>query len=55
MIKNYDQSAEANQNPSWTYIPDHPYRISIIDGLGLGKTNVLFNLIKHQRPDTDKI
>ena len=55
MIKNHDQSAEANQNPNWTCIPDHPYRISIIDGLGSGKTNVLFNLIKHQRPDTDKI
>ena len=40
---------------NWPYIPDHPYRILIIGGLGSGKTNVLLNLIKHQQPDTDKI
>ena len=27
----------------------------MIDGSGLGKTNVLLNLIKHQRPDINKI
>ena len=37
------------------YIPDHPYRILIIGDSGLGKTNVLLNLIKHERPDIDKI
>ena len=26
-------------------IPDHPYRLSIIEGSGSGKTNSLFNLI----------
>ena len=26
----------------------------MIDGSGSGKTNVLLNLTKHQRPDTDK-
>ena len=55
MMKNYDQSVEINHNPNWSYIPDHPYRILIIGDSGLGKTNVLLNLIKHQRPDIDKI
>ena len=36
------------------YIPDHPYRISIIGGSGSGKTNLLLNLIENQ-PDIDKI
>ena len=54
MMKNYDQSVELNQNPNWPYIPDHPYRILIIGVSGSGKTNVLLNLIKHQRPDIDK-
>ena len=55
MIKNYDESVEINHNPNWSYIPDHLYRILIIDRSGSGKTNVLLNLIKHQRPDIDKI
>ena len=55
MIKNYDLSIEMNHTPNWPYIPDHPYRILIIGGLGSGKTNVLLNLIKHQQPDIDKI
>ena len=55
MMKNYDESVEANHHPDWPYIPAHPYRILIIRGSGSGKTNVLLNLIKHQRPDTDKI
>ena len=54
-MKNYDQSVKINHNPNWPYIPDHPYRILIIGGSGSGKTNVLLNLIKHQRPDIDKI
>ena len=53
-MKNYDQSVEINQNPNWSYIPDYPFRISIIGGSGSGKTNVLLNLIKNQRPDIDK-
>ena len=32
----------------WPYIPDNPYRISIIGGSGSGKTNVLLNLIENQ-------
>ena len=55
MMKNYIQSIEINNNPNWPYIPVHPYRILITGGSGLGKTNVLLNLIKHQRPDIDKI
>ena len=35
-------------------IPDHPYRISIFDGSGLGKTNTLLNIIREQN-DIDKI
>ena len=53
--KNYDQSVKINHNPNWYYIPDHPHRTLIIGGSGSGKTNVLLNLIKHQRPDFDKI
>ena len=41
-------------NPNWPQIPDHPYRILIIEGSGSEKTNSLFNLRSHQ-PDTDKI
>ena len=49
MMKSYGQSVEINHNPNWPYIRDHPYRILIIDGSGLGK------LMKHQRPDIYKI
>ena len=54
-MKNYDQSVEINHNPNCPYIPDHPYRILTIGGSESGNINVLLNLIKHQRPDTDKI
>ena len=39
MIKNYNELVKINQNPNWTYIPDHPYRILIIGGSGPGKSN----------------
>ena len=55
MMKNYDQSVETNHNRNCPYFPDHSYRILIIGGSGSGKTNVLLKLIKHQRPDIDKI
>ena len=55
MMRNYDDSVKTNHNPNWTYILDYPCRIIIIGGSGSGKTNVLLNLIKHQRPDIDKI
>ena len=54
MMKNHDESVEINHNPNWPYIPDHPCRILIIGGSGSGNTNVLLNLIKHQRPEFDK-
>ena len=37
MVKNYDQSVAINHNPNWPYIPDHPYRISIICSSASGK------------------
>ena len=41
-------------NEKWSSIPHHPYRILIIGGSGLGKTNALLNLIKEQN-DIDRI
>ena len=37
----------------WSYIPDHAYRILIIEGSVSGKTNALLNLINNQS-DIDK-
>ena len=54
MMKNYDESVEVNPNSNQPYVPDHSYRILFIGGSGTGKTKVLLNLIKHQRPLTDK-
>ena len=54
---NFDDYTNENiieHNSKWPYIPDHPYRILIIDGSGPGKTNALLNLINNQ-PDIDKI
>ena len=55
MMKNHDQTVKIYHNPSWPYIPDHPFRMLIIGGWGSGKTNVLLNLMKIQRPDIDKM
>ena len=55
MMKIYDQSVKINHNPNWFYIPDHPHKILIIGGSRSEEANVLLNLIKHQRPDIDKI
>ena len=54
---NFDDYVNKNKivrNKNWPYVPDHPYRISIIGGSGSGKTNVLLNLIENQ-PNTDKV
>ena len=54
---NFDDIVNENKtlhNKNWPYIPDHPYRILIIEDSGSGKTNVLLNLIENQ-PDIDKI
>ena len=50
----YINENRVNHNPNWLYIPDHPYRILIIEGSGFGKANTLLNLINDQ-PDIDKI
>ena len=55
IIKSYCKSIEINHNPNWPYIPDRPYKVLITGGSGLGKTNVLLNLIKHHWPDINKI
>ena len=55
IMKNYDESVEINHKSNCPYISDHPYRILIIDGSRSGKTNVLLKLMKHQRPDINKI
>ena len=57
---NLDDIANENykdHNNKWPYIPDHPYRISVIGGSGSGRTSALLNLIKEQDNDnlTDKI
>ena len=54
---NFDDMVNENKtkhNKNWPYIPDHPYRILIIDGSGSGKTNALINLI-NEHNDIDKI
>ena len=54
---NFDDTVNENKtkhNKNWPYIPDHPYRILIIDGSGSGKTNALINLI-NEHNDIDKI
>ena len=48
---NFDGVTNENETKyisNWPYIPDHPYRISIIEGSGSGKTNGLLNLINNQ-------
>ena len=55
MMKNYDESVKINHKPIYPYISDHPYSIVVIGGSGSGKTNVLLNLIQHQRSDIVKI
>ena len=51
---NYDEAVKTNQNQNWSYVHYHLYRILIIGGLGLGKSNALLNLIKNQGPYVDK-
>ena len=49
------ESFKINHNSNLPYIPDHPFRILIIDGSGSGKSNVyLLNLLKYQWSDIDK-
>ena len=50
----YANENKTEHNQKRVYIPDHPYRISIIGGSRSGKTNTLLNLLSNQ-PDIDKI
>ena len=43
----YTNENKTKHNLKWSYIPDHPYRILIIEAPGSGKTNALSNLIKN--------
>ena len=45
---------KAINNPNWSQIPDHPYRILITGGSGSVKTNAIQILTYHQ-PDIYKI
>ena len=53
-VDDYTNENRIEHSSRWPYIPDHPYRIQIVDGSGSGKTNALLNLINNQ-PDIDKI
>ena len=53
-LDNITNEKNKKHNKNRPYIPDHPYRILIIDGSGSGKTNALLNLINEQN-DIDKI
>ena len=54
-MKNYDESVDITHNQNSLYIPDYPYRILILGFSRSSTANVLLNLIKHQKPDVDKI
>ena len=46
IIKMVDLNIITNENnEKWSYIPDYPYRILIIEGSKSEKTNSLINLI----------
>ena len=53
-LDEYTNENKRKHNLNWPNIPDHPYRILIIWGLGTGKTNALLNFIENH-PDIDKI
>ena len=48
MMKIFAESVKINHKLNWPDITGHPYGILIIGDSGLGQTNVLLNLIKHQ-------
>ena len=56
-MNNLDSVTNENNkehNKNWPYIPDHPYRVLIINGSESEKTSTLLHLIKEQ-DDTNKI
>ena len=47
-MRNFDDVTKETimeHDRNWQHIPDHQYRISIIEGSKSGKMNSLFNLI----------
>ena len=50
----YKRRHKKGHDPKWPEIPDHPYRILIVEGSGPRNINALFNLINNE-PDNDKI
>ena len=44
---NYTNENKTEHILKWSYIPNHPYRILIVGGPRLGKTNALLNLINN--------
>ena len=50
----YPNENKTEHNLKWPYIPDHPYRMIIVESSGSGKTNALLNLMNNQ-PNIDKI
>ena len=54
-MKNYNRLVKINHNSSSPYVPDYNCMFLIICDSGLGKTNVLLNQVKHQRPYIDNI
>ena len=55
MVKHQEISVEITYNANQPYILNYPYRTLIIGSSGSDKINALLDLIKHQRPDIDKI
>ena len=53
-LNSFTNKNNEKHNEKWPYIPDHLYKILIIGGSGLEKTNTLLNLIYEQN-DIDKI
>ena len=54
---NLDSITDENnkkRNKKWPFIPDHQYKILIIDGSGSGKTNILLKLVS-QKDGINKI
>ena len=55
-MRNYDnvtwENININHNLNWPQITDHPFRILIIEGSVIWKTNAVFHLIK-QKDDYD--
>ena len=49
MMKNYDESAEMNHSPNWSYTPDHPCGGLVIGGSGSCKTNLLSSIASTAR------